>query len=242
MKLDSGAGPGPAQKLTLYERGYVKLRTGMATLAGSFPVIFLASSWVLRRTEMQPTLSNYYFTRATERNLFVGILITVAVFLVLYEGYSTLEDRVSTLAGVLAAGVALVPMGTITWTFAGKVLSLHGTFAVLFFCCIDFICIVLSKTTLADLPTDQQTFYRKRYALFSSFMIGSVLVAFLADILPKPWLFDLFDGTLVFWVEAVGVWSFGLFWYYKTREVNPAMPWRPFAARPKMPSRHEAIR
>ena len=38
-------------RYSLYEIGYVKLRTGMGVLAVLFPIIFLISSWVLTRNK-----------------------------------------------------------------------------------------------------------------------------------------------------------------------------------------------
>ena len=105
MKLNIDKNTTAARRYSHYEVGYIKFRTGMAILAGAFPFIFLISSFVLQRTVFQDSISAYYFTRATERNLFVGVLICIAVFLIIYEGYSKIEDRVLSFAGVLAAGV-----------------------------------------------------------------------------------------------------------------------------------------
>ena len=231
MEIDISKNTNAVSSYSLYEIGYIKLRVGMAYLAFIFPLIFLISSFILRRTDFQDSISAYYFSRDTERNLFVGILICIGIFLHLYEGYSVLEDRILSLAGVFAIGIALVPMGTIGWEVFGQRVTLHGIFAALFFACIHIVAIWLSETTLSDLEGKRRRFFEKRYKIVSGIMIGSIIIALAAYLLPKTWLLERFNGKLVFWVETVGVWCFAAFWYYKTREVNPHIPWRPIGFR-----------
>lgn len=227
-------------RYSLYEIGYVKLRTGMGVLAVLFPIIFLISSWVLNRTEMQPSLSEYYITRELERNLFVGILICIGIFLWLYEGYSYWENRLLDLAGVLVAGVALFPVsatsftiGSMTipvrWQIGTVPISIHGICAVTFFVCIIVVATFFSRTTLRG-RSDAAVWIR-RYKLISTWMFVGIGVAALSRMLPNSWLGNLFDGKGVFWVETFGVWGFATFWLVKTKEVNPNLEFRPFPLR-----------
>jgi hypothetical protein len=237
MKLTVNENTRAIERYSHYEVAYIKLRKGIAALGILFPLFFLFSSLVLSRTTFQPSISAYYFTLDLERNLFVGILITVGIFLMLYEGYSKREDWVLKVAGVLACGIALFPTGTLGFTIAATKFTWHAICAVGFFFCIFYVCIFLSETTLSDLDDKdpaqkkKKDTYRTIYKVIAGFMIGPIVIAVLANLLPRPWLYNFFDGKLVFWVEATSIWSFALFWFFKTREVNGNIPWRSFDER-----------
>jgi len=228
MKFSLEQNTDAASRHSYYEIAYIKLRTGMTLLAVTFPCIFLASSLLLRWTQFQPSISDYYYTEDLERNLFVSLLMSIGILLILYEGYSFLEDKVLTLAGLLAWGIALVPAGTHAWTIGGKDVTPHGIIAVSFFICIYFVAFVFSRTTLSDLDAARRAAFKRYYALISHIMVGSIVLALLAHVLPEEWLKGLLWGHLVFWVEAIGVWCFAAFWYLKTREINPGVSWMPF--------------
>lgn len=208
------------------ERSFIVQRRGMAFLAAIFPIAFLASS-LLGRTEFQTSISAYYWTLDRERNIFVGVLCAVAVFLLLYKGYNWLEDRVLDVAGVSAAGVAFFPMDKSgDCTLSG--VSAHGVFAVLFFACIFYICIFMSEHTLKEIPElDRQARFRLAYRWCSGIMIVSVALAVLSRFLPREYIQALCEKSAIFWFEALGVWTFSAFWYIKTRELDPSLSWVP---------------
>lgn len=209
------------------ERSFIVQRRGMALLAAAFPALFLTSSFLFGRTEFQTSISAYYWTHDLERNVFVGVLCAVGVFLLLYKGYTVLEDRVLDVAGICAAGVAFFPMDE-SGDCAASGFSLHGAFAVTFFACIFFICIFMSRHSLGDIAdrSRRATFHRA-YWLCSGIMIGSIVLAVLSPVLPEQAVQTLCANSAIFWFEAVGVWAFSAFWYIKTRELDPALSWIP---------------
>jgi len=218
-------------RTTHLESSFIVQRRGMALLAAIFPAAFLASSYVLNRTDFQTSLSAYYWTLDLERNFFVGVLCAVGVFLLLYKGYTTLEDRILDLAGVAAVGVAFFPMDE-NGDCGTSGLSLHGTFAVIFFVCIAFICVFMSKHSLEDM-TDQRrkALFTRAYKLCSGVMVLSIALAGLYKLLPENAVLMLCENSIIFWSEALGVWAFSAFWYLKTRELDPSQSWIPFRGR-----------
>jgi uncharacterized membrane protein len=215
------------EKYSYYEVGYIKLRRGIAYLGIAFPFIFIISSLILRRTEFQPTISHYYCTNngEWERNLFVGILITVGIFLILYMGYSRLEDWVLNVAGVLAVCIALFPTGHCLG-IQGQQITLHRVVAVIFFLCIFFICIFLSKVTLSSLRDNvpeekkKKDKYARIYDVLSAFMLLAVILTVLGNSLLKSSFDQVFSGKLTFWIETIGILAFSFFWLVKTREIH----------------------
>lgn len=209
------------------EQSFIIQRRGMAVLAAMFPIVFLASSFLFGRTEFQTSISAYYWTLDPERNIFVGVLCAVAVFLLLYKGYTWLEDRVLDLAGISAAGIALFPMDKAGDCTSSGV-SAHGVFAVLFFAAIFYICISMSAKSLEDVPDlHRKEKFHKAYLWCSGIMSGSVILAVLSRFLPKEYGQALCESSAMFWFEAVGVWAFSAFWYVKTRELDPSLSWVP---------------
>ena len=144
-----------ASRTSYLERSYIVQRRGMALLAAAFPLGFLASTFVFGRTTFQPSLSAYYWTPDPERNFFVGVLCAMGVFLLLYKGYTLLEDRVLDVAGLCAVGIAFFPMNK-AGDCASSGFSLHGVFAVTFFACIAYVCIFMSEKSLRDIPDPQR--------------------------------------------------------------------------------------
>lgn len=200
-------------------------------LAALFPVAFLASSFVLQRTAFQTSISFYYWTHDPERNVFVGTLCAIAVFLVLYKGYTRLEDWVLNLAGTSAAGVAFFPMDRMG-DCSSSGFSAHGVFAVTFFACIFYVCIFMSGNSLPEMhnPIRERRF-RIAYRWCSGAMITSVVIALLSRFLPREWTQSLCEQSAIFWFEAIGIWSFSAFWYIKTRELDQSRSWIPFRVR-----------
>jgi hypothetical protein len=216
-----------ATRTSHLERSFIVQRRGMAVLAAMFPLAFLASSFILHRTEFQTSISAYYWTHDLERNIFVGVLCAVAVFLVLYKGYNLLEDRILDVGGVSAAGVAFFPMDKFGDCTSSGV-SAHGVLAVIFFACISFICIFMSENSLKDInEPHRRDWFRRRYRWCSGFMIGSIALAVLSRLLPNEYIHALCENRAIFLFEAVGVWAFSAFWYIKTRELDPSLSWIP---------------
>jgi hypothetical protein len=194
---------------------YFSTRIGIAIVSILFPLILWLVGLKLG-VELQASISSYYHTPM--RNVFVGILFAVGAFLYLYKGYSTKEDIALDLAGIFAVCIALLPTLALTElkcdTFTAPIL--HGIFANLFFISIAYVCICGASKSLekSTIPESRKDFYRKIYWILGISMIVLPLGSAL-------WLYFISEtGTLIFWVEALGVWVFGIYWIVKSIEIN----------------------
>jgi hypothetical protein len=194
----------------------------MSLLAFTFPLVFLASSLLLGRTELQSSISDYYWTKDPERNLFIGMLCFIGAYLILYRGITWIEDRALDVAGLSAVGVALIP-APVEGGF-----STHYFFAMVFFACIFYVGIFMSRRTLHDLEPGPRRFFRICYFICSSVMIGVVVVGIVLFLLPTELREAITAGHLVFWLEAIGIWAFSAYWYTKSRELDPNLSFVPF--------------
>jgi hypothetical protein len=206
------------------ERSHVAImqRRGMSLLALTFPLVFLASSFLLGRTEFQSSLSDYYWTQDPERNLFIGMLCFIAAYLILYRGITWAEDRALDIAGLSAVGVALVPV-----PMEGGI-SAHYVFAIIFFAGIFYVGIFMSRRTLPYLVPEKRRTFRICYLVCSTVMIGVVVIGVVLFLLPKELRDSVTEGHLLFWLEAIGIWAFSAYWYIKSRELDPKLSFIPF--------------
>lgn len=205
---------------------YFNLRVGLASVALILPVILWAGG-DLSGVPLQASMSAYYHANdGVMRDEFVGILIAIGSFLYLYKGFTHAENFALNVAGIFLVGVALAPM---QWDCANACdkFSLHGTFAVLFFVAIAYVCWFCASDTL-DLIEDQAvvTFYKNLYRLEAAGLFLSPVGAFVFE-----WLLaassegnhrvSAAEGDYwVFAAEALGIAAFVAYWITKSIELK----------------------
>lgn len=144
-------------------RNYLTLRKLIGGLGIALPLaMWLLEPVLCHGAALQPTISDYYYTLM--RDLFVGILCAIGVFLVCYRGTRPLDYWISLLAGLCAIGIGLFPTAPrvtpgpgaplqdpcvlppaippACWSFIGH---LHITFAIVFFLAISVMAFFLFK-------------------------------------------------------------------------------------------------
>lgn len=205
-----------ADKLQEHITGtYESLRIGVVVVGAALPVVLWLGGWIGDSQHLRASMSAYYYS-PTMGDVFVGTLVAVGVILFLYKGFSASEDWGLNLAGIFALGVALVPMEAPG--APARALTWHGTFAVLFFACIAYICIFRASDTLS-LVRDTARAIRLRlvYRVLGAAMIGApLLAALLAFVLRGA----SGPSRVVFFVEAAGVWVFAAYWLVKSWELR----------------------
>lgn len=110
---------------------YLQLLAG--AVAVSFPVVLIVGHLVARTYDkgvraVEPSLSHYYYTRLG--NFFVGALCALGLFFLSYQrkplpGYEW-DNRITTFAGFMAFGVALLPTAFDSATAEGSELVVYG--------------------------------------------------------------------------------------------------------------------
>jgi hypothetical protein len=103
----------PADPAALpYVRSYIFMRFAIAVLGIALPIVLVFVEPILFDGQPWPrgSLSAYYYSGM--RELFVGTLCAIGVFLIIYKGGEpTREARASTYAGIAVIVVALFPTG-----------------------------------------------------------------------------------------------------------------------------------
>lgn len=209
------------------------LRNGMWIFTALFPVAVYLSGLVYGQ-KLPGSLSAYYWLVESEpntpRNVFVGGLLAFAVFFLLYEGFTKWENRALNAAAFFGAGVAFIPKAHGDWDPG----IWHGTSAVLLFLCLAYVIWFRAKDTFEEFEKSGEApasgkgslgWYKTQYRIASLVMAASPVLAVALDLvlgkglgLGDPNLGTL--GTIIFFVECVGIWAFSRFWYLKRSEIR----------------------
>ncbi len=203
---------------------YHRVRRALGLLGFCLP-FFLIFGGMLAETAPQPSLSDYYHT--IQRDIFVGVLFAIGIFLFSYQGYPKTreelfsDDWITTIAGVAAFGVALFPnenpaqLVSSPWHVMFGLYPtavLHYVSAFVFLLSLAYICLV--KFTRGANPVR-----RRIYIICGWTVILMTIATFVASwfkvmgpALPQRLVIDY---NLVLWVESIAVWAFSFSWMVK---------------------------
>lgn len=91
----------------LIKLSYLAQRKAVGILGLIFPFILIFGSWTAGEIGIETSLSNYYYSFS--RDIFVGVLAAIGVFLLSYQGYDWKDRAITTAAGILLSAVAIFP-------------------------------------------------------------------------------------------------------------------------------------
>lgn len=194
---------------------YVNLRFGIGALAIMFPVMLWLGG-LHHGISLQGTMSAYYHQTVdghSMRDLFVGVLFAIGVFLYLYKGFSSGENIALNFAGLCALGVALFPMDWPEDTT--RKFTLHGFFAVSLFLCIAYVCVFHASDTLVHLKNkDQEKRYRRKYKILAVAMVLAPAIAWVLTVVFQK------SDSWTYTTEAIGIVAFASYWLIKGQELS----------------------
>ena len=197
-----------------------ELRTLMGLSGILFPPIIVFVG-ILLDVDFQRALSAYYHTRMY--GLFVGYLFVVGVILFSYKGYNLCEDILGYFAGVVAAGVGLVPPNLHSKLAPGNEWQNwpEGSWPTIHFVCtILLIASLFAFSILFTLGDKQCKKKRRRNWVYvgSAIGIGAGAALCVVGILVRNSL-DLTEDQWIYYLVLIGetcaVWSFSIAWLVK---------------------------
>ena len=213
-------------------RSYLFLRKGIGIIGVALPFVLLIGEILLEshRIYFLDSISAYYYS--VMRNVFVGSLCAIGVFLICYQ-YQHLDDIVSTVAGICAIGVALFPTTPpdVGATQLQVTIGLaHLSFATCFFL------ILASMAIFLFTRTDQKKKGRRkqlRNAVYYAcgiaivvFLVLAALIVLVPNLRGTTWL-QLLHPILV--LEALADLAFGIAWFVKGETILKDKPQPPLA-------------
>ncbi|MBL7776668.1 MAG: hypothetical protein JNK66_00075 [Chitinophagales bacterium] len=215
---------------------YLTLRQLLGWLGILLPIILAAWSLFGACGEVQESISAYYYTPL--RNVFIGILCSIALFLVSYTGYPkepnerVSENVLTNIAGFLALGVAFFPTKfSETWidtchtcsyksVFPEAFRYIHYCSAVLFFALLAFIS--HEKFTIYKGPlTEKRIKLHGVYRACGKAIVISIIIIIIYFLLEQFKIADaqkypiLNQCPPIFIFETIALWAFGSSWLIK---------------------------
>jgi hypothetical protein len=194
---------------------YLVLRKAIGCLAMALPIILALGGMLLFQMGIQGSISDYYYTLM--RGVFVGTMFSIGVFLFSYKGYEPKDDRYGDFACVFAVGLALLPTTPVDPSTVEKIIGgFHLGFAGAFFLTLAYFSIKLFTKTDETRPATNQKLKRNVVYKFCGY---TILVALgligLLTLLPDTINDGLEHLDLVFWLEALMIFAFGVSWFTK---------------------------
>jgi hypothetical protein len=232
---------GNASRLEIHIlKSYSTLRWAMALLGLILPPLLVFGGiaqlwWLEHPLPAQTSLSAYYHAGAdcltssgVYRNLFVGVLCAIGACLVIYSGFSKMEDWLLNIAGALLVLVALFPTSWSAWDLVqvcpdfkpfvasklfGLPIAIHYAVAILFFVAITAVNVLTAFDSVRFISTPQRKALWMWVFRFARFLMpASLLIGWLLSMKfdPERW---------ILWIEWSGVWAFSCYWLLKSIEI-----------------------
>ncbi|SMP59289.1 hypothetical protein SAMN06265222_106202 [Neorhodopirellula lusitana] len=198
---------------------YLGIRRAIGVSGLLLPIV-LGPIGLLFGIGIQENMSSYYHTPL--RDIFVGTLCAIGVFLLCYRGYDSVENWTANLGCASALGIALFPLDFNSDPLVQKSMTgyLHTFSGGVFF-------LTLAFYSLYHFPRDSKReeephLFERAVIYRSSGLV--ILVSMLAMgtylfWLSPDWKQTFNEFKFLFWMEWIAVWSFAAAWLAKGRTV-----------------------
>ena len=193
---------------------YLALRKAVGWIGILLPVVLSLGSVILFGEEsLRENISLYYYSGM--RDVFVGSLCAISLFLFFYKGYDRWDNIAADLAAFFALGIAFFP--TVPEGKYNVAATIHFISAAVFFIILAGMSFFLFTRSKPD-PTKRKLIRNRIYIA-----CGLVMIACLASILTFFIFFNEKnpDSRLVFWGETIALIAFGISWLTKGGTLYP---------------------
>jgi len=196
-----------------YSISYLLMRRAIGIFGFALPLVLIIGSFIPGKLEgIQPSISDYYGTYL--RDIFVGVLCAVALFLFSYRGFSRVDTVAANCAAFFALGVAFFPT-TSTIPF---IHYYHLVSAALFFITLSFISLFLFTLTKDRKPAKGRKRIRNYiYRSCAFIMVGAILLMLVYIAVLEKRYEKLEVIRPIFLLESLALFAFGTSWLVKGR-------------------------
>jgi len=187
---------------------YLTLRKAVGSLGIAFPVILAVGCWASGGcVGLESSMSQYYGTDM--RDIFVGVLFSIGLFLFAYRGYSRQDEIAGKLASGFAVGVALFPITSPV----PAIRDTHYACAASFFLTLSYFSLVLFTKTDQARPAHRKRMRNTVYRVCGiAILVCMGLIAVFESVGRAT---PLAEVRPVFWLESLTLWAFGISWITK---------------------------
>ncbi len=192
---------------------YLGLRKAIGILGIALPFVLVIGKFVLQGPGIEPSISDYY---TVMRNVFVGTLCAIGVFLISYSGYERVDNIAGNMACIFAIGVALFPTTpSHDPTQLARIIGyVHYGFAAAFLLTLAYFSLALFRKTDLSKPMTAKKLQRNRvYTVCGYTILWCIVLLALKALILRGSAIERLDP--VFLLEATAVVSFGISWLVK---------------------------
>jgi hypothetical protein len=237
---------------------YMYLRKTVGWIGTLLPIALIAGNAIFFTTVLPDSMSSYYYT--SMRNVFVGALCALGVFLIAYVGYDEADRWITNVAGAGAIGVAFFATKPTVCGVAARTCTppavrslsleqqivgdMHLVFAAIAFLALGAMALRFAKLPPSAEPRPRGLLYWLRdslgfplpgqpdtrgrdekrddvtYRVCGAVIVLCVVLAVLANLLPQSLKNDV---PVLFILEALAVFAFGVSWFVKGQTLIPAL-------------------
>jgi hypothetical protein len=187
---------------------YLLLRKTVGWIGMLLPFVLIVGN-VAMSASRPDSMSGYYYTPM--RNVFVGALCALGVFLIAYDGYDDVDRWITNIAGLCAIGVAFCPTTPSGPASAGQniVGDFHVAFAMCTFTALGLMALRFAKGRQTRLETGA-------YRVCGVVIFACVVLAGASNFLPSS---VFANWPVLFILEAMAVVAFGISWFVKGKTI-----------------------
>lgn len=200
---------------------YLSVRRAIGVTGLLLPVVLWPGAWLLFGVPIQDNMSSYYHTPV--RDVFVGVLCAMGIFLYCYHGHDWVENWTANLGCVAALGVALFPFDKGNDPLNQTTLSgnLHSVFGAALFLTLAFYSLVrFPSHQRRERETAPHEMERNLIYWGSGVVILASLAAMGVYVALPGNLKSIFNRYhFMFWMEWVALWAFAAAWLTKGRAI-----------------------
>jgi len=210
---------------------YMYLRKAVGWIGSLLPIVLITGNMILFTTVRPESMSGYYYTHM--RNVLVGSLCALGVFLIAYAGYDEWDRWITNTAGVGMIGVAFFPTSppAVSPSCPHIIGRVHVVFAATTFVALGVMALRFAKSEPAPAglglwesfrhglgfgpPGDpnRRNVRRNRICRWSGIgILVCVVLAAASNALPETFKSE---SSVLFWLEALAVFLFGASWFVK---------------------------
>lgn len=198
----------PGDRLSAQIYSYLALRKAIGWIGILLPfVLMFGGSLIFNGDLPLGNISLYYHSGM--RDVLVGAICAIALFLFFYKGYDKWDNLAGNLAGFFALGIALFP--TVKEGPYDLSANIHFACAAIFFTILSIFSLFIFTRKETD-PTKRKLARNKIYIV-----CGLVMFICMIAILVFMNLFENAhpESSFVFWAETVALEAFGVSWLTK---------------------------
>lgn len=201
-------------KYKTHTHSYLALRKAVGWIGILLPfVLLLGNTLLFGGNPNQPSISLYYYTPM--RDVFVGGLSAVALFLFFYKGYDRWDNITANIAGFSAVLVAWFPASETG--SGGMANTVHFISAAIFLGSLAFFSLFLFTKDDGS-PTPEKLKRNRIYIACGAVMSVSLLALFIYFIIKRE---DHMSTPFIFLAETVALVAFGISWLTKGGTLYP---------------------